>query len=190
MNARLLRVERGWLVRAPLRGEALAAVDRLLAAGAERHLRLAAAARARGAEHFARTAIVATARIPAGRGSAASARCLPARTARRAPSRLAELTVCVELLLARGEHEFLAAVGAGEGPVGLCVQRNTPSPAVSANLLAENRGEGVIEPAGLFVTLRSTSQLSIPRSCRRCRTPVRAPRHGRCAYGCKYQSPG
>ncbi len=141
-------VERGRLVRAPLRGEAVAAVDRLRSTGTERHLRLAATARARGAEHLAWTAIVAAARVPAARGPTGAARCLPARPARRAPSRLTELAVCVELLLARGEHELLAAVGAAQGPVGLCVQRNTPSPAASANLLAENRGEGAIEAAG------------------------------------------
>ncbi len=175
--------ERGWLVRTPLRLEAVAAVDRLLATGTERHLRLAPAARARGTEHLARTAIVTAAGVPAARGPTRAAGCLAARPARRAASRLGELAVSVELLLARGEHELLAAVGTAQGLVGLCVQRNTPSPAASANLLAENRGEGVIDAAGQSVAPWSTPVRNVPRPAGRVEHNFAGARGERCCAG-------
>ena len=129
---RLVAVARGSLA-----AEAVAAVDRLRATGAEGDLGLAAAARARGAEHLARAARIAF-RTTAARVSAAAvaASGLLGCAARRATSRLAELTVCVELLLTRGERELLIAVRANERLV-LSVQKKTPSRAAPANFLAE-----------------------------------------------------
>ncbi len=133
----------GVLERAPLRLETVAAVDGLAAVRAERHLGLAAAARARCAEHLPLGPIVAAGRVAAARVAAVrgAARGLPAGTARRAATRLAELAIGEELLLARGERELLAAVDAGQRLVpGVREQRRTPSRAdPSEPVLAEDR---------------------------------------------------
>jgi len=113
------------LVALALAAEAVAAVDGLRATWTERDQRLLAAVRARRAEHLARRAIVAAA--AAGVAAVAVAAATVARTPAcrltdgatgRASTRLAELAVCVELLLARGEREVLAAICTGQRLVG------------------------------------------------------------------------
>jgi hypothetical protein len=120
------------------RAEAVRAIDGLAARRAERHLGLAAAVAAGGAEHLARTAVAVTTATTAAAvaattvaaGAVAPARAvgavaaaaagvgvagrLAARPARRAPARFGEPALCVEVLLTRGEHELLAAIGAGQ----------------------------------------------------------------------------
>ena len=124
--------------------EAVVAVHGLAGRRAEGNLRLATAARARGREHLARRAratgvagatgvtgtattvradrparVGATAVGPAtavGRRATPATR-LTARTARRATARFAELTISVELLLARRERELLPAICARESLV-------------------------------------------------------------------------
>src|SRR5438445_4685180 len=109
------------LVARTLAVEAVAAVDGLRAARAERNLGLAAAVRAGRAEHLARCAVIAAAtrvaaaaRIAATARVAAVASATPGRladgAAGSASTRLAELAVCEELLFACGEREVLAAV--------------------------------------------------------------------------------
>ena len=122
--------------------KAVVAVDGLARRGPEGHFRLATAAGAGGREHLARCAsaasgvpttgvaraatvgpdrpagVAATGVRPAGTvGRTATAAGLSARTARGTTSRLAELAISVELLLARRERELLPAVGARESLV-------------------------------------------------------------------------
>src|ERR1700690_1360356 len=117
--------------------EAIRAIDGLAARGAEGDLGLLAAARARRGEHLARTAIAApaaaavttAARAVAGAAAVAGApaiagataglttRCLAAGSAAAATARLTEAALRVELLLARGERELLAAISAAQGLV-------------------------------------------------------------------------
>jgi len=108
------------------RGEAVAAVDRLGAAGAERDLGFAPTTRASCREHFTGTGRVSASASAATamRGAAAEVTtlCLASCAARGAASRLAELAIRVELLLARGECEFLVAVCANQSLV-LSVQK-------------------------------------------------------------------
>jgi hypothetical protein len=108
------------------RREAIAAVNRLGAARAERNLGLTATARASCREHLAgagRVAAPAAAATAVG-GAAAevTALGLTSCAARGAASRFAELAVRVELLLTRTEDEFLVAVLANQGLIR-CVQR-------------------------------------------------------------------
>src|SRR5580765_5278060 len=123
---------------ATLAAEAVRAVDGLAAGRAERDLGLAATRRAGCREHLAGTAVsavaataaaaVTTAAAPAAGAVAtagAVAAAVAAAAAVRAPSSLAagptrrttprrgEPTLCVEVLLTRGEHELLPAVRAG-----------------------------------------------------------------------------
>jgi len=108
------------LVARTLAVEAVAAVDGLRAARAERNLGLAAAVRAGRAEHLARCAVIAAttriaaARIAATAGVAAVASATAGRladgAAGSATTGLAELAVCEELLFACGKGEVLAAV--------------------------------------------------------------------------------
>src|SRR4029078_2765285 len=112
------------------------AVAGLPAGRADRALGLAAAVAAGGAEHLAGTAVavstaaaattVAAATVAAGAVSPACAvgavaatgigvaSCLAAGPTRRAPARLGEPALCVEVLLTCGEHELPAAVRARE----------------------------------------------------------------------------
>src|SRR5262245_35656431 len=104
-------------VARPLRLEAVAAVDRLAAGRAERDLGLPAAVRARRREHLARCPVLPAATgVAAARVATAVAACCLARCAALGTTaRLAELAVGEELLLARREREFLAAIGTGQG---------------------------------------------------------------------------
>src|SRR5581483_1168812 len=121
-------------VAAALLGEAVGAVDRLVAARLERHARLLAALRAGGGEHLAPAVAaapggVATRGIPAGAitagavaagGVAAGIAAGGAArlSAIRAAARLVgEAAAGVELLLAAGEGERSAAIAAGKGLV-------------------------------------------------------------------------
>src|SRR5215207_4326767 len=126
------RRARIWVL-APLAAEAVAAVDGLAARGTERDLGFLATGRARRLEHLAgcalvaaattaaavaagATGIAATVRATAVRGTATLcvARSLAAGTAGGAATRLGEATLRVEVLLGRGEHEFLSTVRAGQ----------------------------------------------------------------------------
>ncbi len=100
-------------------GEAVTAVDRLGARRPERDQGLAAAVRAGGAEHLARST-VATAMRAAGRLAASR---LADGSTGGAAARLAELTVSVELLIAGRERELLIAVHAGQRLIGVRVQK-------------------------------------------------------------------
>src|SRR5438034_6266483 len=120
-DAGLLPGRLGWLVARALSREAVAAVDRLGAGRAERHLSLAAAVRACRAEHLARSAIVTAAHVSTVRVATVArlaSRRLADGAAGGAATRLAELAICEELLLTRGEREFLATVGAGQRLIG------------------------------------------------------------------------
>src|SRR5262245_3227488 len=118
--------------------EAVGAVDRLVAARLERHLGLAAAARAGRREHLAarpvvaaavaaRAAVVAAAEaVAAGRVAVAAAAAAAATTAlhlarapalRAATGLVGQAAALVELLLPGGECELLTTVAAGQGPV-------------------------------------------------------------------------
>src|SRR5437762_6783887 len=119
------------LVAGALRAEAVAAVNGLGAGRAERNQGLLAAVGAGGAEHLARAAVVAaatgvaTARVVAARVAraavaGATAGRLADCTAGGAATRLAELPIGVELLLARREGKVLATVGAVQRLVGHC----------------------------------------------------------------------
>src|SRR5256886_10934865 len=108
--------------------EAVAAVDRLVATGLERHARFAAAVAACRGEHLALSAIsaaaattaaVTTTRISAAAATAASATLRATRSAVGwATGRgVLETAPGVELLLAGRPDEFLPAVLAGQGLV-------------------------------------------------------------------------
>jgi len=120
--------------------EAVAAVDRLGAARAERDLGLAAAARARRREHLTGSGGVAATAAAAAthvRGTATEITTLGLSgcAARRAATRLAELSLSEERLLARAEDELLVAVLANQGLVR-CVQRTLLTRAASATRLS------------------------------------------------------
>src|SRR6185503_19745341 len=147
---------------APLAAEAVRAIDGLAARRAEGDLSLLAAVRARGAEHLARPAVAtvaaaatATAAVAAAGPAAAIrvARGLAAGATRRTAPRLGEPTLCVEVLLTGGEHELLAAVGAGQV---LVVVHETKTPlgsrAIPPGFLASAvRGVRVVVELRLFL---------------------------------------
>src|SRR5918994_400086 len=147
------------LVRTALRLEAVAAVDRLRTARAERHLGLAATAGAGRCEHLARGALVAAAaRVPATTARVAATtrvttRRLAGCAASGAATGLAELSIGEELLLARRECELLAAIGTGEHLV-CCKHEKTPARAAPANL---SRREPVRGVCAAFLTTPSLS---------------------------------
>ena len=109
--------------------EAVAAVDRLVATGLERHARFAAAVAACGGEHLALAAVsaatAAAATVTAARVSAATATTAASATlgatrsaVGRATGRgVLETAAGVKLLLAGRPDEFLPAVLAGQGLV-------------------------------------------------------------------------
>ncbi len=153
---------------ASARREAIAAVDRLGAAGAERDLGLTAAGRASRSEHLPRAGREAATTAAGEAAAAATAAAeitalrLSGGPARGATARLAELTVSVELLLARAEDELPTAVLADEGLVR-CVQRTLLARAASATRLSRReplRGaivqpqvSGAYRPVGRRVAL-------------------------------------
>jgi hypothetical protein len=127
---------------AALAAEAVAAVDGLAARRTEGDLGLLAARGTGRREHFARTAVtvavatatttvatcaagVASTGAVAGTATLAIASSLAAGSAGRAPSRLGEAALGIEVLLGRGEHEFLSTVRTGQVLVVVHGNRNS-----------------------------------------------------------------
>lgn len=97
--------------------EAVAAVDRLAVGRSEGNLRRAAASAASGGEHLPWPAVESGGGISGGVGPALRTRRLARAPAGRAALRIGEAALGVEVLLAGGKYELLAAVGADQNLV-------------------------------------------------------------------------